>query len=210
MNLQTNNRTADAPPGSLHPVVVPILPDTRIQGEPNGKTKPLTKNIYRAQSAAAGLSLEGGALTHALSPNGNGVGNSLRIRNPEHRAKAERFWENLSAKRKQPGNCCRCGKPHDGEYRQCDKCRVRVAALKSKRQAKGMTLAECVVMVNQCRREVTKLRELIKQVRRTKWNAYNRGYTAGKKHGLEVEKYHNTLPEISKQELATMNHAYDR
>ena len=66
-----------------------------------------------------------------------------------------------------------------------------------------------VAIVKQCRREVTKLRELIKQVRRTKWNGYNRGYTAGKKHGLEVAKYHGTLPEISKQEAAQISHAYD-
>ncbi|MBK8255599.1 MAG: hypothetical protein IPK82_23415 [Polyangiaceae bacterium] len=205
MNLQANTRTADAPPGSLHPIVVPILPDSRIQGEPNGKTKPLTINNNRALSAAAGLSLEGGALTHALSLNGNGVGHSIRIRNPEHRAKAERFWENLSAKRKQPGNCCRCGKPHDGEYRQCDPCRVRVAALKAKRQVKEMTLAECVVIVKQCRREVTKLREIIKQMKRHYEYRRNKRWQAKR----TLRKYADAYPQISKQEAAQISHAYE-
>jgi len=186
-------------------LVVPNFSDTTNQGEPNGKTKPLTKNNNRAQSAAAGLSLESGALTHALSPNGNGVGHSLRIRNPEHRAKAEAFWSRLSEKRKQPGNCCRCGKPHNGEYRQCDPCRGRVAALKAKRQVKQMTLAECVAMVKQCRREVTKLREIIKQMKRHYEYRRNKHWQARR----TLHKYADAYPEISKQEAAHISHAYD-
>lgn len=133
---------------------------------------------------------------------------AIRIRNPEHRAKAERFWASLSAKRKQPGHCCRCGRPHDGKFRQCDPCRVRVKIAKAKRQSKEITLAECVAMVLQCRREVTKLREIIKQMQRAKSNAYNRGFKAGKKHGIELSKYDGAYPVITPQELATMNHAY--
>ena len=139
---------------------------------------------------------------------GSGVGKS-RIRNPEHRAKAEAFWQNLKSRRQQPGNCCRCGRSHAGSFRQCDPCRQRVAASKLKRQAKALTLADCVAMVRQCRREVTKLREIIKQMRRVKSNAYGRGYVAGTKHGITVAKYHDTVPDISGQELAQINHAYD-
>jgi len=149
-------------------------------------------------------------LTRALTLNTAADGKLLRKRNPEHRAKAEKFWAALTAKRKQAGNCCRCGKPHNGQYRQCDPYRKRVAELKSKRRVKQMTMAECMTMVIQCRREVTKLREVIKQIRRTKWNGYNRGWTTGKKHGLELAKYADTMPTISKQELATMSAAYSR
>lgn len=204
----TTGRMNEAESGAavrLHPVVVPIFSDATIQGEPTRKNKPSTNNNNRARSAAAGLSLEGGALTHALSPNGNGVGKSLRIRNPEHRAKAEAFWTRLTEKRKQPGNCCRCGKPHAGQYRQCDPCRVRVAALKAKRQMKEMTLAECVAMVKQCRREVSKLREIIKQMKRHYEYRRNKRWQAKR----TLRKYADAYPQISKQEAAQISHAYE-
>lgn len=199
------NTTKNAGSGRLETLVMPLLPDARIQGEPNGKSKPLTKNIYRARSAAAGLSLEGGAPTHALSPNGSGVGKSIRIRNQAHRAKAEAFWTRLAEKRKQPGNCCRCGNPHNGEYRQCDECRVRVAELKAKRKVKAMDMAGCVAMVLQCRREVTKLREIIKQMKRHYEYRRNKRWQTRR----TLRKYADAYPTVSKQELAEISHAYD-
>ena len=155
-----------------------------------------------------GTGIEGTCLLNAPSILTDHAEKVVRIRNPEHRAKAEAFWAGLAERRKLLGHCCRCGKEHAGKFRQCDPCRKRVAALKLKRKANGMTLAVCVSMVQQCRREVTKLREFIKQVRRTKWNSYNRGYAAGKKCGLTLAKYHDAYPRLSKQELAAINHAY--
>lgn len=188
------------PPGQ------PIFSDARNQGEPNRKMKPLTNNITRERSADAGLSMGEGELTRAPSLNGNGVGNFIRIRNPEHRAKAERFWDRLSEKRKEPGNCSRCGKPHSGKFRQCDKCRKRVAELKAKRRIKTMDMAQCVSMVVQCRREVTKLREIIKQMKRH----YEYRRQKNWKVRRTLRKYADAYPTASTQELASMSHAYTR
>jgi hypothetical protein len=80
--------------------------------------------------------------------------------------------------------------------------------LKAKRLAEGMTLAQCIAMVLQCRKEVTKLREMLKSVQRENRSRYATGYRAGKKHGLEQAKYADAYPVISKQELAQINHAY--
>jgi hypothetical protein len=150
-------------------------------------------------------------LTRALTLNTAAVGKTLRIRKPEHRAKAEKFWSNLAANRKLPGHCSRCGKKHDGQFRQCDVCRKKLKAYKARRlvEREQYDPSKAMAMIHQMRRELTKLRELIQAVRRTKWNGYNRGYRVGTKHGLELAKYADTLPSISKQELSTMNHAYD-
>jgi len=134
----------------------------------------------------------------------------VRIRNPKHRAKAEAFWSRLAEKRKQPGNCCRCGKPHAGEFRQCDPCRLRVAQLKAKRAAKGIDLAGCVAMCLQMRREVTRLRESFKNARRRRHNAYNLGWRRGRKEWREANHYADSLPTISLQEAACISHSFDR
>ena len=181
-----------------------ISSDAKTQREPAGNNEPLTMNNNRERQAA-GLSVEGGALTHALSPNGNGVGHSVRIRNPEHRAKAEAFWTRLATQRKQPGNCCRCGKPRHGEFRQCDNCRKRVAVLKARRKVKALDIAGCVAMVLQCRREVTKLREIIKQMKRHYEYRRNKRWQAKR----TLLKYANAYPQMSKQELATISHRYE-
>lgn len=167
-------------------------------------------NQHASASAAAGLSIEGDGTTRVLSNITDlGRGKSVRIRNPQHRAKAERFWNTLTEQRKLPGHCCRCGRPHAGLFRQCDRCRERVANAKARRQAKELTLAHCVAMVRQCRREVTKLREIIKQRQRTERMTYSKGYARGLKTGREARKYHDAFPTISRQELAQINHAFD-
>jgi hypothetical protein len=79
-----------------------------------------------------------------------------------------------------------------------------VAQAKAKRAAKGMTLAELNREVRQCRREVTKLREIIKQMQRASNRAYGRSY----KERRTMRKYAAAWPTITAQELSTMNHAY--
>jgi hypothetical protein len=106
--------------------------------------------------------------------------------------------------RKLPGHCCRCGKPHAGQFRQCDPCRVRVAQAKAKRAAKKITLVLLAAEVKQCRREVSKLREIIKQMQRAVNRAYGRHY----RERRTLRKYADAWPTITPQELATMNHAY--
>ena len=62
-----------------------------------------------------------------------------------------------------------------------------------------------VAIVKQCRREVTKLREIIKQMQRAHRYKYRRQWQQKR----TLKKYADAYPEISKQELAQINHAYD-
>jgi len=169
--------------------------------------QPLTnKNSTRA--SAAGTVLEvGDELTRVPVITDLGGGKSIRIRSPEHRAKAESFWARLKVRRKQPGNCSRCGRPHTGEKKQCLRCLEYQGKYRGRIADKNMklTAGQVVAMVKQMRREVTKLREIIKQMQRADRRHYQRAYTRRK----TVEKYHDAYPEISKQELSTMNHRYD-
>jgi negative regulator of sigma E activity len=64
-------------------------------------------------------------------------------------------------------------------------------------------------MVRQCRREVTKLREIIKQMQRARRSEYQRGYLRGRKTGLDAGRYGDTLPQSATyEELAAMSHRY--
>ncbi len=142
-------------------------------------------------------------------------GNDLRVLNHKNRvtqgnfpsAKAVAFWTGLALRRKQPGNCSRCGKPHDGKFRQCDPCRVKLKKYKAKklvdRERYNPTAA--MAMIHQMRREVTKLREIIKQMQKS----YRRDYQRAWKLRKETRKYADVFPEISKQEAATFSHAYE-
>lgn len=68
-----------------------------------------------------------------------------------------------------------------------------------------MDMAGCVAMVLQCRREVTKLREIIKQMKRHYEYRRNKRWQARR----TLRKYADAYPTASKQELAEISHAYD-
>lgn len=125
--------------------------------------------------------------------------------------KSEAFFARLQARRKIPGNCGRCGKPHgDKTNKICRKCRdhhneyyrKKAAALK---QQKDAALEELSRRVGSLENELARM--LID--RRA---AYRNGYYAGKawkKKAFSRQRNFDAYPSITKQELATMNHAYE-
>lgn len=172
-----------------------------------------TNNNQRAPSAAAGLASDGDELTRAPISAGSGVGISKeRIRRPEHRAKAEAFWKRLGVLRRTPGHCCRCGKPHTATTRQCPKCLAYQARYRGHLgdTNKKVTATTLVAAVKQCRREVSKLREIIKQMQRARRADYQRGYLRGRQTGIDTGRYGDSLPaSVSFEELRGMSHVYD-
>lgn len=141
------------------------------------------------------------------SRNGNGDVRKLRIRSAAHRAKAEAFWSALAERRKQPGNCCRCGKPHDGQTRQCRKCLDYQAKYRGRLPAKTekLTAGMIVAMVIQMRREMDRMQTRFKQWQKAadyRRNLHYRTNTMRKKYLKTVS------PAEAMDYLADTNHAY--
>ena len=124
-----------------------------------------------------------------------------------HSVKAVAFWSRLAARRSQPGNCGRCGRPNPNGGRACPKCREyqQRYKLRLKEKAREYTPTECVAMVKQCRREVSKLREIIKKMQAVSRYKYNRQW----KEKQTLKKYADAYPTITAQEAAEISHAYD-
>ena len=145
-------------------------------------------------------------VNHSKSNDGKNLNIPLK-----HLPKAERFWMAKKILRSDPANCGRCGQPNGNGFRQCDRCRDALKKYKARKlvEREEYDPSKAMAMIHQMRREVTKLREMFKASQRWNRKNYARGYNAGKKHGVVLAKYADAYPEISKQELAQINHAYE-
>ena len=107
--------------------------------------------------------------------------------------------------KKLPGNCARCGKPHDGKKKTCQPCLDKVKELHGWKKARYVEL----------RRRIESLELAVARIqtdhKKARNRAYSTGYEAGAKRAVKValELPHYDPPTMSMQELATMNHAYD-
>ena len=119
------------------------------------------------------------------------------------------YHDQLDALRRDPENCGRCGKPSANGKRQCDKCREYQHRYKAKARGENFDAQTAAGMIVQMRRELSRLRATVKNMANNRRKSYSKGYSKGFETGKTTAKYADTLPEISKQELATMNHAYD-
>jgi hypothetical protein len=120
--------------------------------------------------------------------------------------KTENFFARVLAKRNTPGNCVKCGHKNDDLSRKtCPKC---LAALKARRQ-KYLRQTVPVATMQDMERRIASLEISVARLQLLNGSAYERGYRAGqKKRTRESLRYLNSYPTITKQELATMNHAY--
>lgn len=123
----------------------------------------------------------------------------------------------LAERRKQPGNCRRCGKPNANGKAHCDRCRQYMAAYKKRiileDKAGKVELVKVAATVLQLRRETSALRASFKRLSTSFRKGYRAGYLAGllkrrARFKNTITKYQDAMPTITEQELATMNHAY--
>ena len=130
--------------------------------------------------------------------------------------KARAFYAKKAALRKQPGNCGRCGKPNpQPEYRHCPKCREyqqqRKAALRDSEPTRSITSTNSHVLM--CRVMSLEMRlakvELELGQRRKAYRYIKRREAALLAKKRDAQARLDAMPRISKQELATINHAYD-
>lgn len=120
-------------------------------------------------------------------------------------------FQRLEAARKQPGNCGRCGKPNSNGYANCDGCRNYRTLYKLRLRNERLAVpSEVVKELTQFRRELSRLRATVKNMVNERRNAYRKGYAAGlagKRARFRRSAY--IPPQMSKQELAQISHAYD-
>jgi hypothetical protein len=123
--------------------------------------------------------------------------------------KSKAFFAALQARRQTPGNCRRCGKPHADKTRKiCAKCRAHHNEYYRRKAALKHTNDKALY---ELQRRVASLEHELSRMLIDRRATYKAGYSAGKQWKRRASmQMHNldAYPTITKQELATMNHAY--
>lgn len=119
-------------------------------------------------------------------------------------SKKSAFHARLSALRKTPGHCGRCGKA--STEKQCAKCRAYHARHRAAKRVMPVTVdsAHLAAIV----RRTASLELAVARLQLAARDAFKRGYRSGQR--CERKARFADPEEISAQELATMNHAYAR
>jgi len=118
--------------------------------------------------------------------------------------KSKDFFARLLVRRQTPGNCVRCGhKNPQPKYKTCPRC------LEAVNRRKKAAREKPTVTTRALERRVESLELAVANLQTSHAKIYERAYNAGKKAALKpARKYFDAYQRISKQELATMNHAY--
>lgn len=130
---------------------------------------------------------------------------------PARQAKVWARLKRLGELRLQPGHCRRCARPWQGKLLTCDICRSSQA---EKRQSfrDEKLLAEIKSQVcmelQRFRRELEKIQKRQDGLRVELKRRYARGFQAGKAFAQKIARF-DDLPVVSRQEIATLNHAFE-
>lgn len=148
-------------------------------------------------------------LGDAVSEN---VGANQKKRLPNGAGKLSRVehFRRLAENRKKPGHCVRCGKPHAGKTRQCERCRDYQRAYKLRRKAVVADVG-LVVRVARLERQCAILARTIQHQQARYKSAYQRGYyrgLAGRRARFARELTRYEPPTITASEAAEWSHAY--
>lgn len=169
--------------------------------------QPLTINNSCA-SSASGLSFEDGRDTCApQSGPVIGSGSFRGEQRPARIAKSKAFHALKAELRSNPANCCRCGKPRDGEGKQCTKCQAYQAKYRAARFEEKLTGPQLVAMVKQMRRELDKMQVRFKQWQKAadyRRNLHYRTNTIRKKYLKQF------TPAQVLDYLSQTNHAFEK
>lgn len=167
------------------------------------------KNNNCARSSVLSVAVRDGAV-----PETSGAYLSVQQRGHGKLSRIAHF-QRLEAARKQPGNCGRCGKPNANGGKTCDRCRNYQTLYKLRQRNERLEHpSEVLKELAQFRRELTALRKMVKTMAQARRESYLRGFMAGQRNyrrnrNKHLKRYFDAYPEISKQELAQISHAYD-
>ena len=153
---------------------------------------------------------------------------------PEPMDATKLVWAKINKLKAIPGNCVGCGYPNEraATHKTCKKCCQR-ASSRQKRiieaRAKVMQgevpekLEAALKMIYQLKIEMSRLREVVMKIKNHRAVIWRQGYRAGIRLGtkrgvkaavrfqerIDAAGREETFGEITKQELSTINHAYD-
>jgi len=133
---------------------------------------------------------------------------------PEVQAKARALYAEKDRLRRIAGNCGRCGRRPAAEgYKQCDRCREYMAKRRITAKYKAITsdpnILTAIMRRIQSLEHTAAIHSMIIKKRYDK--GYKKGYKAGRSAEFRLwQERPVEMPTITKQELATMNHAYDK
>ena len=122
---------------------------------------------------------------------------------PSKSTKSKDFFARLLARRQTPGNCVRCGHNNpEPKYKTCPRCLEAVARRKKSKQPPQ----EIAGML----RRIASLEYAVANLQLHGNRRYANGYNAGlRKANKKAARYLEAYPSITRQELSTMNHAYE-
>ena len=120
--------------------------------------------------------------------------------------KSQGFFDRIAAKRALPGNCVRCGRENSQpKYKTCPRC------LDAVRRRKIAAAEKPVVERHALVRRIESLELAVANLQLSHSKIYERAYNSGRRVGARpARRYFDAYPKITKQELARINHAYER
>jgi hypothetical protein len=136
--------------------------------------------------------------------------------------KIQKLRDRKALLRKMQGHCSRCGKPHAGKFRRCDKCRAWQKRYKQRiaLNKKAKLFIENGNKLVPLERRIASLEIAVARLQLDAQTAYKRGYRKGLKTGqgkietnrrvlrYEVGNEFMKMCKTSHEELRTLCHAY--
>ena len=120
--------------------------------------------------------------------------------------KAKNFWFEKVELRKNPENCGRCGKPNPSKtHKHCEACREYQKRRKLSKQSKPITVESN--QLDNLNRRVSSLEHAVTLLQLANRKIHQRYYNLKQKQ-RNKNKYFDAYPNITKQELSSINHAY--
>jgi hypothetical protein len=146
-----------------------------------------------------------------VGPENDGACSSLTVNGGRWKLSRIAHFAQLEQRRKQAGNCRRCGKPNASGKACCEACRAYHARYKAGLKRQRLALPDGIArQFLQFRTELDKLRRIVLDLRGNWRIAYRRGYAAGAAgKRARLKRLAWSPPELSAEDKALVSHAFD-
>lgn len=199
---------------SFQPISPPITESDR---EKSGGENNQTNEQHNLESCVRGSATDGTGSLKGNSAAKNGARAEMggeKLYKVKRAHKTARFIAKMKALRADPNNCKCCGKPRDCKHRQCLRCIEKAAKRRLLITYKTLT-ANPDILTDLVRRIESLEMRLAQTELWRRHNSTKLEYIKRREASLKARKSNAAYclavyPTITTQELATMNHAYDK